>query len=224
MSDEKITSVSATPPQTNQLPTLIGSNDRPRLKLLKIPLKQNNIKYRHGRTVNIYIVYELITSAINTCITYLVIHNCLFGAVKLIKNVDIDKYKYSGHGIRFDSRGDYAYPSGGYGRNVIIFGADLSSSSHPNNKTRSILVLGKDFMEGIDGTTIYAEKMYSTNFTVDNKKFCLSLHYNGDNSYLFVNGKEIIKFKAKDSEIVPYPLCLGNIPIDFDIGHMLKLG
>ena len=53
--------------------------------------------------------------------------------------------------------------------------------------------------------------MYSTNVTLDNKPFCLSLHYNGDNSYLFVNGKEIINFKAKDSEIVPYPLCLANI-------------
>ena len=52
--------------------------------------------------------------------------------------------------------------------------------------------------------------MYSTNFNVDNKKFCLSLHYNSDNSYLFVNGKYIINFKAKDSETVPYPLCLGN--------------
>ena len=53
--------------------------------------------------------------------------------------------------------------------------------------------------------------MYSTNFTVANKKICLSLHYNDDNSYLFVNGKEITNFKAKDSEIVPYPLCLGGL-------------
>ena len=53
--------------------------------------------------------------------------------------------------------------------------------------------------------------MYSTNFTVHNKRFYLSLHYNGNNSYLFVNGKEIINFKSKDSEIVPYSLCLGNI-------------
>ena len=53
--------------------------------------------------------------------------------------------------------------------------------------------------------------MYSTNFTVDNKTFCLSLHYNSDSSYLFANGKEIINLKAKDSEIVLYPLCLGNI-------------
>ena len=87
----------------------------------------------------------------------------------------------------------------------------MSSSVHANIKTRSILVLGKDFIQGIDGTTIYAENMYSTNFTVDNKTFCLSLHYNEDNSYLFVSGKEIINFKAKDSEIMLYPLCLGNI-------------
>ena len=73
----------------------------------------------------------------------------------------------------------------------------MSSSVHANNKTRNILVLGKNFMQGIDNTTIYSEKMYSINFTVSNKTFCLSLHYNGDYSYLFVNGKEIIKFKAK---------------------------
>ena len=56
--------------------------------------------------------------------------------------------------------------------------------------------------------------MYSTNFTNENTKFCLSLHYNGGNSYLFVNGTEIIKFKAKDPEITPYELCLGNISKD----------
>ena len=57
--------------------------------------------------------------------------------------------------------------------------------------------------------------MYSTNFTVTNKKFCLSLNDNRDSRYLFVNGKEIINFKAKDSEVVPYPLCLGNVSKDF---------
>ena len=57
--------------------------------------------------------------------------------------------------------------------------------------------------------------MYSTNFIEANKKFCLSLRYNGDNSYLFVTGKEIINFKSKDSEIVLYPLCLGGLSKDF---------
>ena len=64
--------------------------------------------------------------------------------------------------------------------------------------------------------------MYSINFTVTKKKFCLSLHYNGANSYLFVNGAEIYKFKAKDSEIVPSLLCLGNISKDWSIDNMKK--
>ena len=64
--------------------------------------------------------------------------------------------------------------------------------------------------------------MYSINFTKENTKFCLSLHYNGANSYLFVNGTEIIKFKAKDSEITAYPLCLGNISKDWLVHNMKK--
>ena len=66
--------------------------------------------------------------------------------------------------------------------------------------------------------------MYSINFTVAKKKFCLSLHYNGANSYLFVNGAEIYKFKAKDSEIVARPLCLGNISKNWSIDNMKRTG
>ena len=66
--------------------------------------------------------------------------------------------------------------------------------------------------------------MYSINFTVARKKFCLSLHYNGANSYLFFNGIYIIKFKAKDSEIVPTPLCLGNITKEFSEDSTKKTG
>ena len=72
--------------------------------------------------------------------------------------------------------------------------------------------------------TLSADKMYSINFTEHNKKFCLSLHYNGANSYLFVNGKEIHKFKAKDSEIVATPLCLWNILEDWSLDNMKKTG
>ena len=64
--------------------------------------------------------------------------------------------------------------------------------------------------------------MYSINFTVTKNKFCLSLHYNRGNSYLFVNGREIGKFKAKDSAIVAIPLCLGNIPKDCSTDNMKK--
>ena len=137
--------------------------------------------------------------------------NCLFGAVILTKNADIDQYKYSGYGIGFDRKGEFSFGTRGFGRSCIILWAAMSSSSHANNKKNNILVLGKDFAQGINGTTIYAEKIYSINFTENNERFVLSLHYNRDNSYLFVNGTEIHKFKAKDSKIVPYTLYLGNI-------------
>ena len=100
----------------------------------------------------------------------------------------------------------------------------MSSSVHADNKTKNILVLTKDFIQGLDNTTIYAERLYSTNFTENNKKIYLSLHYNGANSYLFVNGTEINKFKAKDSEIVATLLRLGNISKDFSVDNMKKTG
>ena len=130
----------------------------------------------------------------------------MFGAINLTKNRDTDKCKYSGYGIGFDARGTFSHPTGSFGQNAINFGADMSSSTHANNKTINILVLCKNLIQAIDDAAIYAEKMYSINFSATRGRFCLSLHYNGDNSYLFVNGTEIIKFKAKDSEIVANPL------------------
>ena len=95
----------------------------------------------------------------------------MFGAVKLTKNPDIEKYKYSGYCIAFDRRGEFSFGDG-FGQNVKTLGADMGSFVHVNNKTRNILVLGKDFIQGIDTTTIYAEKMYSINLTKTNTKFC----------------------------------------------------
>ena len=86
---------------------------------------------------------------------------------------------------------------------------------------KNTLFLGIGPTQGLEHT-LTAEKMYSINFTVTKKKFCLSLHYNGANSYLFVNGTEIYKFKAKDSEIVATPLCLGNISKDWSADNMKK--
>ena len=88
-------------------------------------------------------------------------------------------------------------------------------------RKKDILVLGRGPTQGLE-STLAAEKMYSINFTVKKKKFCLSLHYNGGNSYLFVNGTEICKFKAKDSSIVASPLCLGNISKDWSTDNMKK--
>ena len=87
----------------------------------------------------------------------------------------------------------------------------MSNSRHSTNKTQSVLVLGHGLIQKINNTTIYPEKMYRPNFTVDNETFCLSLHYNGDNSYLFVNGKEVIKFKHKNFELIKHSMCLGSL-------------
>ena len=99
----------------------------------------------------------------------------------------------------------------------------MSFSAHIDNQKKDILVLGIGPTQGLEHT-ITAEKMYFINFTVTRKKFCLSLHYNEVNSYLFVNGTEIYKFKAKDSEIVATPLCLENISKDWSADNMKNAG
>ena len=89
----------------------------------------------------------------------------------------------------------------------------MSSSAKIDNRKKGILVLGKGPTQGLE-RTLRAQKLYSIKFIEKNKKLCLSLYYNKENSYLFVNGTEIIKFKSKDPEILPHSLCLGNISKD----------
>ena len=187
---------------------------RIRLNFNRSCLKQsNNLTYDYGHKVNFYIVYELGASSFNDNDNDPSLKNCLFGAVTLTKNADVEKYGYSSFGIGF--------PSGG--QNVLIFGLDMSSSARIDNKKKDTWVLGKGPTQGLEHT-LTAEKNYSINFTVTNKKNCLSLHYNGANSYLFVNGTEIYKFKAKDSEILVGPICLGNISKDWLVDNMKKTG
>ena len=97
----------------------------------------------------------------------------------------------------------------------------MSSSAHTNNKGKGILILGKVQTQGLDNTTLTAETKYPTNFTQSGKRFAFSLHYNGSNS-LFVNATKVYQFKAKDSEIKDYALCLGNVSKDFTINNMKK--
>ena len=99
----------------------------------------------------------------------------------------------------------------------------MSFSAHIDNKKKDILVLGKGPTQGLEHT-LTAEKIYSIDFTVTRKTFCLSLHCNGTNSYLFVNGTEIYKFKTEDSEIVASPLCLVNISKDWSTDNMKRTG
>ena len=166
------------------------------------------LKARPGGLANVFIVYQ-ISKNINIS-DYPTLELCLFGAIKLTKNTDIDKYVYSGYAIRLDRHGNFSFPGTGLGRNVIIFGVDMSSSTKIDNRKKDILILGKGPTQGLEHT-LSAQKIYSINFTEKDKILCLSLHYNKENSYLFVNGTEIIKFKSKDPEILPYSLCLANI-------------
>ena len=186
LSDKKITSVSGF--------------KRPFIEYTRIKLKLDEsilgqkLSTSIGLIANYYIVYRLNPK---TNSSNIVLENSLFGKIEITKNADTDKYKYQGHGIGFDLSGIFSHPDGGDGKNVIIFGVDMTNSKHANNKTKDVLVLGHGLIQKIDDAIIYAEKMYSPNFAIANKTFCLRLHYNGDDNYLFVNGKEVIKFKAK---------------------------
>ena len=160
-----------------------------KIEFREICLKQNKIaSINHGKIVNIYVVYELDKLYVQTNPKLI---NCLFGVVNLTKNADIDKYKYSGYGIGF-GRGNVYSAGNRFGRNVIISGADMSSSVHVDNKGKDILILGRDPMQGQGEHSLTAKNMYSVNFTDHREKDCLILQYNGANSFLFVNGTEFI--------------------------------
>ena len=100
----------------------------------------------------------------------------------------------------------------------------MNSSVPIDDKKSDILILGKDPTQGVDDTTFTAEAQYSVNFSRSNRKNCLSMHYNGNNSFLYVNAIKIYRFKAKDSEIKQYPLCLGNISGDSSANNMDRTG
>ena len=104
-------------------------------------LKQDSVTFDLGKIVNIYIVYE-ISKSINIS-DYRTLENCLFGAISLTKNPDIDKYKHSGFGIGFDRHESVSSPGVGVGRNVIIFEVDMSSSRKIDNRKKDILILVK---------------------------------------------------------------------------------
>ena len=105
-------------------------------------MKQSNaLTYDKDLIVNVYIVYELGASSSSDSDPTL--KNCLFGAVTLTKNAEIENYWYSGFGIEFDRTSSFSFPGDGFGQNVLIFGVDMSSSLHTDNTKKDILVLGK---------------------------------------------------------------------------------
>ena len=178
-------------------------------------LTSSNDHVLNKNVVNIYIVYKLDPLA-STRDKSFTIQNALFGAMQITKNAaDNDKNNYKGYGISFDERSEFGHTitEGGHAhttdaRNVLIFGADMSFSVHATNRANHIYLMGTGLTQGINYTTIYTEKNFYRNFTNFGKKIVLSLHCNGDNSYLFVNGRQELKFKAKTDQLIKEKLCI----------------
>ena len=207
----------------------LKNDERIYIYLQSSHFQQNNVITSNNKNViNIYVVYKLdpISSTRNTDYT---IQNALFGAMKITKNTVSSKNNYTGYGLCFDEGSEFGHTvkQDNFNRttnakNVIIFGVDMSSSIHATNRANNIYVMGKDFIQGINDTTIYAEKLFHNNFTEFGVKFVLSLHYNGDNSYLFANGRQELKFKAKDDQIINEKLCLGNLSNEWSTSESEK--
>ena len=181
--------------------------------------------------VNIYIVYKLDPLA-STRDKRFSIQNALFGAIQITKNAtDNDKNNYKGYGICFDERSEFGHTitEGGPAhttdaRNIFIFRADMSFSVHATNRANHIYLMGTGLTQGINDTKIYAEKNFYRNFTDFGKKIVLSLHYNGDNSYLFVNGRQELKFKVKTDQLVKEKLWIGNLRDQWTTSESEKTG
>ena len=185
----------------------------------------------NDNAINIYCVYKLdpIASTRDTSFTIL---DALFGAMQITKNAtDNSKNNYKGYGICFDEGSQFGHTmiEGGRthitnGRNVLIFGADMSLSIHATNRANHIYVMGDGLTQGIHDTTLYVEKKYFRNFTEPNVKFVLSLHYNGDDSYLFVNGRQELKFRCKTDQLNKEKLCIGNLSDQWTASESEKIG
>ena len=155
------------------LPSLVD-NGRMSVKFDGAYFKQKNlIRPNNNNIINIYIVYQIdsISSSRNTDYT---LQNALFGGAKITKNAtDTSKQKYEGYRLCFDEGGAFTKGNINNGRNVIIFGVHESSLVHATNKANNIYIMGDFLVQGINDTTLYAEKVYSQNFTATRKKICI---------------------------------------------------
>ena len=194
--------------------------------------QQNKVNIpNNGNVINIYCVYKLdpIASSRDTSFT---IQDALFGAMQITKNAtDNSKNNYKGYGICFDEGNQFGHTmtEGGCthttnGRNALIFGADMRFSVHRTNRANHIYIMGDGPTQSINDTTTYSEKKYFRNFTEPNVKFVLSLHYNDNDSYLFVNRRQELKFKCKTDQLVKEKLCIGNLSDQWTASESEKTG
>ena len=198
--DEKLKSI-----RDDYFPELWYGKERTYLNFRKDALTQEKISHTNDHIVNLYIIYSMPSITYKSGLD--TIGQRLFGAT------DYNKKKWSGYGVAFGKQHYLHKDSDKNANNLIILGADLSDSSDEETKKNNILILGKGSVQ-INNTTFQAKSELKTNCTLP-KKFILSVHYNGDDSYLFVNNIQQYKFKAKDSEIKTTKLCLGGFSNDF---------
>ena len=213
------------------LPT-IKNDGRIHVHLIGNHFQQNKVIIsNNNNAINSYCVCQLdsITSSRDTSLPYKMLY---LEPCKLLKMLLIViKNNYKGYGICFDERSQFGHTTTengvtytSNGRNVLIFGADMSFGAHATNRANHIYLMGDGFTQGINDTTIYAEKKYFKNFTEPNVKFVLSFHYNSNGSYLFVNGRQELKFKAKIDQVVKAKLCIGNLSDQWTTTESEKTG
>ena len=156
---------------TTGLPSLVD-NGRMNVKIEGAYFKQTKIiRPNSNNIINIYVVY-LIDPISNTRNTDYTVQNVLFGGVKITKNATgTSKHKYEGYGISFDKGGTFSIGNINNGKNVLIVGVHENLVTHSNNKANNIYIIVDGFVQGINDTTLYAEKIYSQNFTAVNKRF-----------------------------------------------------
>ena len=168
LSDEKINFIKL--PNHSITPNLGYDGTKIRVEFNGSYLKEDCITFTDAKVVRIYFVYEISKSI--SISDYPSLQSCLFRAVTLTNIADIDKYKHSGYGIWFDGHEIFSSPGTGLGRNVAIFGVNMSLSIKVDNRKKDILILGKGPTQRLEHT-MSAEKMYLINFTEHNKHFCV---------------------------------------------------
>ena len=213
------------------LPTLLNQNYRLGATFRGNYMKQKKLGYYYGSVINIYVVYKLNdfnnsedAKVINTTTPDFTTQNSLFRVVKIIKDTNTSHYKYTGYGICFDEKGSFYFGNRTDAKNVTILGGDMVICRYSGNNytgKNNMYVLGKNFIQGFStdgaGHKISQKGMYKTNITGPNKKFVLALHYNGDDSYLFVNRVQQLKFKSAISHTDRNLLTLGNISLHWSL-------
>ena len=160
MLEESIENI--TKSNSNFAPTSVDHHVLPDINFNGHCLIKNNI-FIPKNVINLYISCTL-GPRLRNLNTDFTLGNCLFGSLKLTKNADLGKYKYSGYGIGFDSLSEFSLSDGSYGKN-IIFLADMSSSVHVDKNGKDVSILGEGPTQGLDDTTLTAEAKYPINFT-----------------------------------------------------------